>query len=515
MDRHNTTVAAIAIRVRDFYDRKEAFRIYHGSTNSTRPANFHHKKMIDTSHLSHVLKIDSEARTALVEPNVSMDALVQATLACGLIPPVVMEFPGITAGGGFAGIGGESSSFKYGFFDNNVNWIEIILATGETVIASDAERADLFRGAAGTFGTLGVVTLLELRLIPAKKYVETTYVPVTSVPDALGRLEKGIEDPSTEFLDGMLFAKDQGVIVSGRLTDTVRKGVKTQRFSRAIDQWHYLHARDIFRKSTLPSTEAVPLVDFLFRWDRGAFWMGTTSFNYFLVPFNRFTRWLLNPLMHTRTMYRALHASGHSHHAIIQDLALPWKGAESFIEFIDKDFGIYPLWLCPLRYNKRPYMVKQLQNISPTLVTKNKMLLNVGVWGSGPADPEIFVEANRAIEQKVKELSGMKWLYAHVYYSEDEFWELYDRKWYDALRLKYHATSLPSMYDKIRVDEEARRKILDSFWMMWPFSGLYGVVITILGSNPFMADESRVFKVRWVLLGVLILVVSAFIAGVI
>lgn len=73
--------------------------------------------MVDTSAMSRVLKIDTERKTALVEPNVPMDSLVEATLRHGLIPPVVMEFPGITVGGGFAGTSGESSSFRYSFFD--------------------------------------------------------------------------------------------------------------------------------------------------------------------------------------------------------------------------------------------------------------------------------------------------------------------------------------------------------------------------------------------------------------
>src|SRR4051812_39021058 len=103
--------------------------------------------MVDTSGLSNVLKVDTESRTALVEPNVPMDSLVEATLKHGLIPPVVMEFPGITVGGGFAGTAGESSSFKYGFFDRIINWIEIVLANGEIVKASSTERPDLFYGA--------------------------------------------------------------------------------------------------------------------------------------------------------------------------------------------------------------------------------------------------------------------------------------------------------------------------------------------------------------------------------
>ena len=121
--------------------------------------------MLDVSALNRVLKVDVERKVAYVEPNVPMDRLVEATLPYGLVPPVVMEFPGITVGGGFAGTAGESSGFKYGFFDRIVNWIEIVLPNGEVVTASPNERQDLFHGAAGSFGTLGVTTLLEVQLV--------------------------------------------------------------------------------------------------------------------------------------------------------------------------------------------------------------------------------------------------------------------------------------------------------------------------------------------------------------
>jgi FAD/FMN-containing dehydrogenase len=44
-----------------------------------------------------------------------------------------MEFPGITVGGGYSGTSGESSSFKHGYFDQTINWVEMVLATGEIV----------------------------------------------------------------------------------------------------------------------------------------------------------------------------------------------------------------------------------------------------------------------------------------------------------------------------------------------------------------------------------------------
>jgi len=105
--------------------------------------------MVDTSSLNHVLSVNQKTKTCLVEPNVPMDQLVDATMPYGLVPPVVMEFPGITVGGGFAGTAGESSGFRHGFFEDTVNSIEIVLATGEVVSASPHERSDLFYGASG------------------------------------------------------------------------------------------------------------------------------------------------------------------------------------------------------------------------------------------------------------------------------------------------------------------------------------------------------------------------------
>jgi hypothetical protein len=65
-----------------------------------------------------------------------------------------------------------------------------------------------------------------------------------------------------------------------------------------------------------------------------------------------------------------------------------------------------------------------------------EIILYFGVWGPGQTKRVKFVAWNRAIEQKVHEMEGQKWLYAHTYYSE-ECDEICNRKGYDALREKY------------------------------------------------------------------------------
>ena len=136
MDTHTKAVSEIAGHVKHFYALQKPFRIYHGSTTSTRQSQLRRDEMIDTTLLNRVLYIDAEKQLAVVEPNVAMDQLVAVTTRHGLIPPVVMEFPGITVGGGFAGTAGESSSFKHGLFEHTIQSIEVVLANGDVVRAS-------------------------------------------------------------------------------------------------------------------------------------------------------------------------------------------------------------------------------------------------------------------------------------------------------------------------------------------------------------------------------------------
>jgi delta24-sterol reductase len=116
--------------------------------------------------------------------------------------------------------------------------------------------------------------------------------------------------------------------------------------------------------------------------------------------------------------------------------------------------------------------------------------VNIGVWGPGPTNYADFVRVNRELEHKVRSLGGIKWLYAQGYYTQDEFDEIYDRKWYEAIREKYHATYLPTVYEKVNVDLTVleKQKGLGEWargvvWDTWPVSGVYGVLKTLVESD--------------------------------
>jgi Delta24-sterol reductase len=194
-----------------------------------------------------------------------MDRLVEATLKHGLIPPVVMEFPGITVGGGYAGRAGESSSFKHGYFDNTVISTEVVLGNGDVVNASPSQNADLFFGGASALGSLGITTLLEIKLLDAKRYVKTTYLRQNSIADAIHAIRAATQNQQNDYVDGIVYSESHAVAILGESTDNMPDSETVQTFSHAFDPWFYLHVKERTRDFSSPVVEYIPLAEYLFR----------------------------------------------------------------------------------------------------------------------------------------------------------------------------------------------------------------------------------------------------------
>lgn len=480
MDEHDAAIKSISAQVKSFKEKGIRFRVYHGATNSTRLSNRKAGEVLDISSLNHVLEVDPDGPVAVVEPNVPMDQLVKATLEYGLVPEVVPEFPGITVGGSYSGTAAESSSFRYGYFDRSVNWVDIVLADGEVVRASPDENSDLFNAAAGACGTFGIGVLFEIRLVKAAKYIELEYIPVHSTAEALNTLDELCKEPTVDFVDSVLFSSNSGVIVRGHFQDEQKVATPIVSFSHRTDQWYYLHAHSQIhhlrnthcdtcnfsasRSPQLSESNArnlVPTFEYLFRYDRGAFWMGT----YGQPPgvMGSMIRFFFDAAMRTRALYRAMHHSGRSQSFIIQDLAMPWERTDEFLTWSHDTLHIYPLWLCPINgKTEAPLHIANRPRVDPEQKRGSGMLMNIGLWGVKTVEwpqlkshmgPDVFgefVADNRAVEAKVRELGGLKWLYAHNFYTEDEFWSMYDREEYDRLRKKWAAEGLPSLWEKMR-----------------------------------------------------------------
>ena len=114
--------------------------------------------MLDLSPMKSV-RVDPAARTARVEPGVTLAEFDREAQAFGLATPLGINsttgVAGLTLGGGFGWI-----SRKHGLTVDNLLSADVVTADGELVRASEKENADLFwavRGGGGNFGGRDVV----------------------------------------------------------------------------------------------------------------------------------------------------------------------------------------------------------------------------------------------------------------------------------------------------------------------------------------------------------------------
>jgi len=421
-------------------------RFYHGGSHSTRIETESEYFFIDISDLSKVIKVDTKKRVAYVEPNVPMDQLVKETLKYGLIPAVVMEFPGITVGGGVNGGALESSSYRYGQFNDTCIEYEIILADGSIVTANSRLNKDLFYGISGSYGSLGLISLAKVTLVPATQYVLLTIHKTGSSHSAVTKLEIEIKNNKNDYVEGIIFSKNHSAIITGKRVE--KRNLPTQTFSKARDLWFYEYAKKITQNNNKYQV-LVPTVDYLFRYNLGAFWMGEYAFPALHVPSWRITKFLLKPILNTRKLHDGFKAMGMAHDYFVQDFYTPFNKTTDLIEYSEKKLGIYPIWLCPIQF------VRTSQKLSPHYI-KADMLIDVGIWGQTEKYMKNPVGINREFEIYLKKIDARKMLYAHAYYTQEEFWKIFDKKWYEGLRRKYSAEKMfPTIWEKVRTSSSS------------------------------------------------------------
>jgi len=377
------------------------------------------RRRIDVRDFHHVLHVDTDARVADVEGMTTYEELVDETLKFGLLPTVVPQLKTITIGGAVSGLGIESSSFKYGLVHETVEEMEILLADGSTVTCSPTQAPDLFFGLPNSYGTLGYVLRLKVKLISAKNYVKLAYHRFSQPTQLLNAVAAACARSQFDFVDGVAFGSDEAYLVTGEFTDSAPY---TSDYT-----WRKIFYQSIRRRET----DYLTTKDYLWRWDTDWFWCSKIFHAQNPVVRALAGRRFLN----SRTYQSIMRLSRRlplkaDRESVIQDVDIPIARAPEFLGFLLREVGILPIWLCPFkRYD--PSVTYTLCPVNP-----QTLYVNFGFWDMLPkAGVDGFY--NRKIEQKALELHGVKGLYSSAYYDKQTFWSIYDRKGYDALKKKY------------------------------------------------------------------------------
>ena len=395
---------------------------------------------LDLRDFNHVIRVDEREQFAEVEGLTTYEDLVRETLPFRLMPTVVPQLKSITIGGAIAGIGIESSSFKYGFVHETVQELEILLSDGRVVVATNAnEYSDLFFGFPNSYGTLGYVLKLKVKLVPIKPYVKLTHHRYSDWEQYFRELARLCSERSVDFIDGAMFHDKELYITTGEFIDHA--------------EWisDYTYRQMYYQSIRQKKTDFLTADDYLWRWDTDWFWCSKQFFLQYSVMrwlwgkerLSSATYWkVLKWFRHSRAAQWVARAIRGRQEAVIQDVEVPIEHAPEFAQFFHEEIGIKPVWICPVTaYN--PSASYSLYSMKP-----HKLYVNFGFWDAVKTDHEEGY-FNKAIEAKVRKLDGQKSLYSTSFYSREEFGELYNERGYRRLKTRYDSTGkLNNLYEK-------------------------------------------------------------------
>ena len=414
-------------------------RIEKKTSNLFRNRNQVSKPKLNVRNFNSVISIDTKNHVVDVEGMTTYENLVNETLKEDFMPSVVPQLKTITVGGAYTGGGIESTSFKYGFVHETVLEAEILLSSGETVVCNSTKNKDLFFGYPNSYGTLGYVLRLKIKLIPVKKYVHLKYIK-TNPEKMFNKMDELVKEGPLDFLDGVVFSEEESYIVVGKFTD------------KAPYASNYTYMKIFYKSIKERSEDYLTTLDYLWRWDTDWFWCS----EHFLVqkPLIRFFWGKRN--LNSKTYHKIMGLNAKyklmdkmpikkkETESVIQDVEIPLENAYKFIKFFMEKIGIWPVWVCPTKAYKKNV------KFDLYITNPNKLYFNFGFWDQVPLkNKENEGYHNRLVEKEVLRLNGKKSLYSSSYFPEEEFWNVYNGKKYFQLKKKYDKNKVfLNLYEK-------------------------------------------------------------------
>jgi FAD/FMN-containing dehydrogenase len=354
---------------------------------------------------------------------------------------VVPQLKTLTLGGAAAGVGIEATSFRQGLVHHGLLELDVLLPDGDVVLATPHnEHSDLFFGFPNSYGTLGYALRLRQRTLPVQPYVRVEHLRFDAPPSFFAALAAAC-DGDADFVDAVAFAPRSLVLNVARFVDW------------APSTSDYTFERIYYRSLLEREVDHLRTRDYLWRWDTDWFWCSKNVGAQHPLLRRLFGRAHLNSRTYTRIMRwnarlgmarRWARLRGDHPEAVIQDVDIPLPRAGEFLEFLLREIGIVPVWLCPLRAPAGSGRFSLYPLAADTLY------VNFGFWDTvhsrSAHEPGHF---NRLVEREVTRLGGIKSLYSDSFFTREEFDAAYGMAEFARLKARYDPHGrLLGLYEK-------------------------------------------------------------------
>lgn len=434
---HDQQVQEIARQIKERIQDKKPVHISKGGVSHFVPLpndpRRRHSLPIDISGLRNVIAIDAKELTCTAEPGLTFVDLVRETLKFGLVPCVVPELEGITVGGAVAGCSVESMSYRYGGFHDTCLEYEIVTGTGEILTCSRESHPLEFEMIHGSYGTLGVLTKVQFRLVRAKPFVKMTYRKFQNFTAFRAEMNRLCKSTEYDFIDGIIHNPNEFVLCLGE-------------FKKEAPYLNDYRRMNIFYKSTNEKQEDyLTTLDYFFRYDTECHWLSKTvpplEWRAFRFLFGKYTLGSTNLIKWSKRLSKVFGLKKRPD--VVCDVFIPENKFGEFYEWYDSSFVFFPLWVIPYRI-ATPYGWINSELASRM---KDDLFIDCAVYGKQNQHPTL--DYSQLLEKKTFELNGIKTLISRNHYTKEEFWNVYNKTNYEKAKSSLDPNGVfPGLFEK-------------------------------------------------------------------
>lgn len=166
--------------------------------------------IIDMSKMNKILEYDMENLVVKVQAGVLLNTLAEDVQKKGLLYPPDPGEKFATLGGNVATNAGGMRAVKYGCTREYVRGMTVVLPTGEIIklgatVSKSSTGYSLLNLMVGSEGTLGIITELTLKLIPAPKETISLIIPFENLEECISTVPKifmaNLKPQALEFME--------------------------------------------------------------------------------------------------------------------------------------------------------------------------------------------------------------------------------------------------------------------------------------------------------------------------
>jgi len=181
--------------------------------------------VIRTHRFSHLLSFDRVQGIFRAESGLSIAEMLSVTIPAGWFTPVTPGTKYVTIGGAVANDVHGKNHHKVGTIGCHVRAFELVRSDGSVLLCSPSENTALFRATIGGMGLTGIITWVELQLVPiASRMIEEESIKAKSLEEVVELTEEADADwdYTVSWIDVMATGNSlgKGILLRGRFAQT-------------------------------------------------------------------------------------------------------------------------------------------------------------------------------------------------------------------------------------------------------------------------------------------------------